>query len=239
MGNMSNIGKKKIHKALIIDDEQIFHDLIGEYFKLLSIDYTAVYSFDEAAKEIVKASKDGKPFSIVTIDNELKIGNSTYRLGKNVLQRLKLGSEFAHLNLGCIMITATRFSEREVLNLRDKFGLDYFIPKDELDIESLKEGVTAVSTPNKAQFDIDKLIEMPGNERRLIMLNETLNIYKNICLVQDRNLAILKEKKAKQGGEASLRIENEIQESEENLKEAEKKVFEIENCIEELLSEVS
>lgn len=236
---MFNTDSKQIHRALIIDDDEIFHDLIGEYFKLLSIDYKAVYSFEDAKGEFARALKDGKPFSIVTIDNELKLGNSTHGFGKNILQMLKMGSEFAHLNLGCIMITAKRFSEREVLDMRDKSGLDYFIPKGELDFDSLREGVIVASKPKKAQFDFDKLITMPNDERRLVVLNETLNTYKNICLVYDRNLAILKEKKAKQGGDTSLRIENEIQECEENLKDAEKKTLEIESRIRELMAEIS
>lgn len=228
---------EKTHRALIIDDEVLYHDLIGGCFELLSIDYVAVCTFDDAAKEIDRASKEGKPFTIVTIDNELQLGSSTYRLAKNVLQRLKLGREYAQLNMGCIMITGTRFSEREVLNLRDKFGLDYFIPKLELDVESLKEGLKIVSSPKKPNFDAEELIKMPSNERRLSMLTETLNIYKNACIIYDRTLARLREKKAKQGEDVSIKLENEIAQCEVDLKEAEEKVRDIEMQIGRLSTE--
>jgi hypothetical protein len=203
----------------------------------LSIDYVAVCTFDDAAREIDRASKEGKPFTIVTIDNELRLGSSRHRLARNILQRLKLGREYSQLDMGCIMITGTRFSEREILNLRDKFGLDYFISKLDLDVESLKEGIKVASVPKKPNFAAEELINMPGRERRLNMLSETLNIYKNICLVYDRNLAILKEKKARQGGDISPRMENEITVCEKDLRDTEEKVRDLENQISQLFNE--
>jgi len=225
---MSSSFDKQICRALIIDDEEFFQDIIGEYFKLLTFDYVAVSSFDNAIEEIKNATRDNNPFSIVTIDNEFNVSNSAYRLGKNILQRLKLTPEYSHLNIGCIMITATRFSEREVLDLRDKFGLDYFIPKNELDVESLQEGIRIASNPHRPSFNVDDLVSMPNEKRRFSVLNETLNIYRNMCLIYDRNLAVLRGKKARQGGDVSLKIENEIQECETNLVEAEKKIHIVE-----------
>lgn len=223
---MAIFSNENTHRVLIIDDDKLYRDIIGEYFRLLGIKYVAVDSFDNAVKEIENAIKEQKPFSLVTIDNEFTIGSSTHRLGVKLLQILKLGLEYSYLNIGCIMITATRFSEREVLDLRDKFGLDYFIPKDELDVESLQEGIKVATRKHRPSFDID--ISMPSEKRRLKVLNETLNTYKSMCLIYERNLAILKEKKARQGGDVSLKIENEIQECETNLAESEKKISEIE-----------
>lgn len=231
---MLNNSSQKKHRALIIDDETIYHSIIGDAFKMLGIESVAVSTFDEAIKEIKSSVETGDSFSIITIDNELKSGGAVYRLGKNILQKIKFDSDYIHLNMGCIMVTATKFSEREVLDLRDKFGLDYFIPKIELDLESLREGIKVASIPNKPKFDVDELTKMPEEKRRLSMLNETMIRYQNLSLLMDRNLAILKEKKAKYGIDVSISLENEISECEKNLVFAEEKVKDLEKQIKEL-----
>lgn len=235
MANNPMFYDEKPKRALIIDDDEIFHSLIGDCFQMLSFEAMAVFNFEEAEKEIRKSIQNNVPFSIITIDNNFDKVSSVFKQGKHILTKLKLGREYAQLNLGCIMITATdRFSEREILDFRDKFGLDYFIKKDELDVETLKEGIKRASRPHKPAFNIDDLNEKSAEERRFNMLIELLNIYRDICITNDRNLGLLKQKKARQGGDLNIKIENEIKEYEENLREAEKKIFEIEKQLKEM-----
>lgn len=186
------------HKILVIDDDQAWRNQIGIYAGQLKYNVETASSYEDAKSKLKEAEEEGTPFSVATIDMQFKVGEerTSTPCGEMILEHIK--SE--HPYVACIMISA-RTEADEVLDLRDDYDLDYYIPKDRLGKKTLRKAVARAM----------RRVRPLGNiERRLEMAKKTLGILKGNCLLCAYNLAEVEQKKAQRGIDVSVSIENEI-----------------------------
>jgi hypothetical protein len=173
--------------------------------------------------ELRRAQEKGDPFSIATIDMQFKVGERGTQSprGKEILRTIK--SEYPYV--ACIMISGSSVSGHEVLDLRDNYDLDYFISKDRLDEEMLKRAIARA---------MERVRPLGSSERRLEVLNKTLEIYKDTCIQYARNLAQVEKKKAQQGIDVGVGVENQIEGYKAMLEKIKERIRETEQDIRRL-----
>lgn len=208
-------------RILIIDDQPLFHKLIGGNAELLGYTWESANSFEGALLALEEAEQNKNPFAIATIDITFEVEKSEMPLGTMILQRIK--SKYPHV--ACIVISGSRLSAQEVLDLRDEYDLDYYISKDRVTPKILDEGI------KKAL----KRVKIPGNiNKRRELLEEELETYRQICVTYGNNLALAELLKAKKGIDAGVAIENEINIYREELARFTEKVEETEQKLKRL-----
>lgn len=123
-------------KILIIEDDPIWRELITRLAKSLGYDAQTANSFEEVEEKLRQAETIGQPFSIVTIDALFKLGetNQEYYLGYEILRYIKS----TYQNMPCILISGVSAVGSKVLDLREEYGLDYYIPKMDLNPKELE-----------------------------------------------------------------------------------------------------
>lgn len=126
-------------RVLIIDDDPLLPSLIGSIMEMLGHTWQSANNPDDALLALKEAEKSKNPFSIVTIDMKFDVGKNEVPMliGKTILQKIK--SQYPHI--ACIVISGSGVAAHEVLDLRDEYGLDYYISKDRLDKDTLDRGI--------------------------------------------------------------------------------------------------
>lgn len=200
-------------KVLIVDDDKDWRESIGLCAKVLNYEYALAESYDEVKSKIKEAEESQNPFSIVTIDMRFEIGKEgTLSLrGKDILRYCKS----AYPYLACIMISGSGVPAHEILDLRDDYDLDYYISKDRLDVEMLERAI------NRA---LKRVRPLGSTERKLETARETLDIFKDTCLIYEHHLATIKQKKAHMGIDVSVAVESEIRIYTKILQEVQKNI---------------
>ncbi len=119
-----------IPRILIIEDNKEFGELLAHYADLLKCHPVIANSLNQAKELLEKSRKDGIPFALATIDWRFSIGEGSevrqVLQGTEILQYIKI----EHPNVACLMISGESFSPAELLDLRDYYGLDYYLSKD-------------------------------------------------------------------------------------------------------------
>jgi CheY-like chemotaxis protein len=203
-------------KILIIDDEPIWHMLIGGIVESLGYIWESASNFEEAKIAIKEAEENKSPFSVVTIDVIFKIGEDKqpFDLGTEmILQYIKS----KHPYLACILISASSEVAHNLLDLRDNYELDYYVSKGRLNKETLAKAIVK---------SVKRVRPLGDSSRRREVLEETLERYRDICAIYARNLAIVEQKKAQKGIDVSVEIEHQIVTYGTELEKAKSKVRE-------------
>ncbi len=216
-------------RILIIDDLPIFRKVIGQAVEDLGYSSETASDPEEALSLIEKAEEQNEPFSIVTIDMVFEVGKAEMPMGIQILDSIKKDERYRHI--GCIMISGSGVHAQRVLDLRDDHGLDYFISKDRLDPDSLRRGI------EKALARV-RLRPLGTMERQLEVLKETLDTYRENCMIHNSNLAKLRQQQAKRGSDVSVNIENQIKDCQALLEEEQEKVEKVKEQIRLLQDEV-
>ncbi len=208
-------------KILIIDDSALFQKMIGECAEMLGYSWQAVGNAQEALIAIKEAEEEQEPFSVVIIDTKYEIGEAKVRMGKTLLRIIK--SQYSHI--ACIVTSGSGLSAEKVLDMRDDYGLDYYIPKDRLDLDTLDEGI------KKA---VERVRSLRTDEERLQRLQITLDRYRDNRAIYLHNLSLAEEKKAKRGLDVSIETENEIAFYKQKIKETRQAERQLEQEIKKL-----
>lgn len=200
-------------RILIIDDDPLFHGLIGGTAEMLGYTWQAANNLNEAMLALREAETHETPFAVVTIDMKFEMGKGGEQvlLGKTILRQIKA----AYPNIACIIISGSGVPAHEVLNMRDDYGLDYYISKDRLEPETLDRGIKRA---------LERIRPLKNTEVRRVKLEKALEKYKDICAIYVHNLAQMEEKKAQKGIDVSVDIENQIELYQEKLQAAQHKV---------------
>jgi DNA-binding NtrC family response regulator len=202
-------------KILIIDDDPLFHGLVGTNAEMLGYIWQSANNLQEAMLALKEAEANKTPFSVVTVDIQFKgEEGSKMPIGKTILRRIK--SQYP--TIACIVISGTIVSAQEVLDMRDDYGLDYYISKDRFDPDTFDRGIKRA---------LERVNPVGSTEERRRALEKTLQKYQDICATYAYNLALVEEKKAQRGIDASVDLENQITLYREQLAEATIKVQEI------------
>jgi len=205
-------------KILIIDDDPLDIQLLGMNAQTLGYLWQSASNVNEALLAIKEAEEREESFVVATIDMEFETARSGKGFGKTILRNIKS----SYPNIACIIISGSGVTAHEVLDLRDDYGLDYYISKDRLDLDTLERGI------RKA---LNRVRPLRSIEARRKVLEETLEKYKDVCAIYAQNLAKVQEKKAKRGSDVSVDIENQIEDFAEQLEKARNKVQELEEEI--------
>jgi ActR/RegA family two-component response regulator len=215
------------HKILIIDDDKYWRKTIRRFAQLLRYDSKTVEGYEDAGAELRQAEEEGCPFSVATIDMGFEVGEQKMMspLGKEILRYIK--SE--HPYVACIMVSGSGVAAHEILDLRDDYGLDYYVSKARLDRDMLDRAITRAT---------GRVRPLGNIERRLEMLKQTLEICKDICVQYAYDLAIVEQRKAEKGVDVSVDVENQIVAYRARLEEAREKVQETEEEIREIEKEI-
>lgn len=185
-------------KVLIVDDDPLFHKLIvPNIAKWGGYICQATADTDEAMRLIKAAEAENAPFSVVTIDMNFVVSNIEMPIGKTLIQDIK--AEYPYI--ACIMVSGSGLSAHEVLDLRDDYGIDYYISKDRFDPDTFERGVKRA---------LNRVRPLRNTAERRKLLEATLERYKDTYAIYLHNLSIVETQKAQQGLEVSVNLENQI-----------------------------
>jgi hypothetical protein len=88
---------------------------------------------EQAYALIEQADKSPSPFSIAIVDMRFEEGGYDISLGKDVINVIKENYPY----IACILSSGEIFSPADVLDLRDYYYLDYYLPKTDLERDAL------------------------------------------------------------------------------------------------------
>ena len=175
-------------KLLIIEDDEDWQSLIGDVATFLGHTFVFAQNLEEAEAALEKAETEEEPFSVVTIDWAFELGQEKrkYQLGRQILRRLK--TKYPHL--GCIIISGEMDVAHGLLELRDQYNLDSYIPKIRFDEQTFEKAINKAMTriqsvqsedmpePNDHQFlvQLQKRILEHFAEEEIIQICFELNV---------------------------------------------------------------
>ena len=197
-------------RILIIDDDQKDRADIGEYAESLGYQPKDACTVEDAKLRISEAEENKIPFTLATIDRNFETGQQKggrFR-EKSILRYIKSNYPY----IACIMITGEPVRPDEVLDLRDDYDLDYYLEKARLDEDTFAKAVKRA---------VARVRPLGSTDRRREVLQKTLEKRKDIYAICLGNLASAEKKKALQGMNVGVDVENEIKLYSTQLREAE------------------
>ncbi|MDX2136949.1 MAG: TIR domain-containing protein [Chloroflexota bacterium] len=133
-------------RVIIIDDEPDFCEIMRVSLQSLGCETEISNSITDGEQRIEDAARRNVPFQVATIDMRFVMGIQKIGmpLGQQMLQYIKQN----HPQIACIMISGSGVTPDEVLDLRDKYGLEYFLHKDRLDLDRLSNAIQRATERN-------------------------------------------------------------------------------------------
>lgn len=121
-------------KVLVIDDDPDMRFVIQSQLQILNYATDEAAHLEEAKPKLQQAEESGQPFAAATVDMKYRIHASNIAeipRGREIIRYIKTH----HPYIACIMVTGsvTEIPVEEILELRDDYGMDYFLSKNRLD----------------------------------------------------------------------------------------------------------
>ena len=120
-------------RMLVIDDNKGWCEIVGVMANSLGYSVEAVGSPDEAYMKLAQAQQEGSPFRLAIVDMRFEIGDYNVSLGKDVIKTIKDN----YPQTACILSSGEKLTPGDVLDLRDDYGLDYCLPKVDIERDKL------------------------------------------------------------------------------------------------------
>ena len=124
-------------KIIIIDDDPDWCTLIKIMVQGLGHVIDAATTPEEAYAKIEQAQMDGSPYQVAIVDMAFNIGVSNNSLGKEIMRTIK----DKHPQIACILSSGQPFSPSDILDLRDEYGLDYYLVKHNAERSTLDHAI--------------------------------------------------------------------------------------------------
>lgn len=147
----------KEKKIIVIDDNPDWCIAVNQWAAKLGYFVDSAGTPEDAYKKIARAQKDNAPFRIAIVDMRFEVDNiGNISLGRDVIKEIKDNYPY----IACILSSGETHSPKDVLDLRDDYGLDYYLPKLEIDRDTLNY---AINRALEANMVLRKLrsIEIP------------------------------------------------------------------------------
>lgn len=129
-------------KILIIDDKEYWRELLARYARLLKLQPIVASNLNQAKEFLERSRREGSPFILATIDLRFTIGEGDESTeifeGTEILQYIKV----EHPEVACLMISGETMSPSKLLDLRDYYGLDYYLEKDRIEPIEVKKAIS-------------------------------------------------------------------------------------------------
>lgn len=174
-------------KVIVIDDDHVWCDTVKD-ISTIALGYTVEtsHSLEDAIVKIQEALTQNVPFSVAIVDMHFEVGKIQVRRGKEVIKHIKDN----HPYIACIISSGIGLTPADVLDMRDDYGMDYCLPKEEIEVDTLKKSI------EKA---LKRIVSGGSLEQRRHKLSSALEKLQNARATYLENLAELSLREAKQG----------------------------------------
>ena len=198
---------------IIMDDDSDWCNTIRQTACLLGHNPDTVTTLEEAQKKIQEAYNADNPYAVAVIDLNFETGKYKTEVprGKETLHFIKT----RHPYMACLVVSGIPINASNVLDLRDDYGLDYYVQKDHFDIDTFSNAI-------EKSLRRVKPIAMDVLEKTSI--EKTLKKWENVRMVLLNDLANVKERAALKGINVDVGTQNEIARYELQLKKIEKQI---------------
>lgn len=209
-------------KIIILDDEADWCLTICETARMLGHMAEAVSTLEEAQEKIQGAYNASTPYHIAVVDLLFETGKDKIRVqrGKEAIRYIKT----RHPYMACVMVSGADLASDHVLDMRDEYGLDYYLQKDRFDLDTFSR---AIEKSVRRSQPID-----PKQNRRKNLI-ETLEKSKDVRAILLNDLAKVKERAALKGLDVDVATHNELARFQTQLKDIEKNIEQMEKEISE------
>lgn len=124
-------------KIIIIDDDPDWCVLIKIMAQGLGHVVDSATTPEEAYIKIEQALGEGSPYQVAIVDMAFNIGVSNNSLGKEIMKTIKDN----YPKTACILSSGQPLSPSDILDLRDEYGLDYYLVKNNAERATLDHAI--------------------------------------------------------------------------------------------------
>jgi DNA-binding NtrC family response regulator len=209
-------------RIIIIDDEEDWGSMLKTVAESLGHSADYVKKLQDAQDKIKIADERKEPYSIATIDRNFKTGEKGIEVARGIEVLNFIKSNYKYI--ACIMVSGHTVLPDEVLDLRDKYDLDYYLQKDRVEIGSFKKAIERAV----------QRIRPKDSKERLRLLKDSLDKWLGIHDEFFKNLSHYTLISAKKGMDVDVMTINGISQCKSGIEEAENYIKSIKEEIEGL-----
>ena len=198
---------------IIMDDDLDWCETISQTARLLGHNPDAVTTLEAAHAKIQEAYNAENPYEVAVIDLNFETGEEKTKVprGKETLRFVKT----RHPYMACLIVSGVSTNASNILDLRDDYGLDYYVQKDRFDIDTFS---------NAIEKSLRRVEPVAMDILRVSDLEKTIEKWKNVRLVLLGDLASVRERAALKGIDIDVGTQNEILRYEKQLVKVEKQI---------------
>src|SRR5262245_30442744 len=147
-------------KLIVIDDDPDWCQTLSLVVRSIGHMLDAAQTLEDAKEKLLQAEEQQAPYVAAFIDMnfEMSVSTGSGRLalpfGQEAIGYIKAN----HPRVACIMVSGDSMTPDKALDLRDEFGLDYYVQKDRLEVldKALRRALQRVeargaSAPSRAK----------------------------------------------------------------------------------------
>jgi CheY-like chemotaxis protein len=149
---------EKAKRIILIDDNKDWCEIVRRMGKNLGYIVESVSNPEDAYTRIDEAHKEGYPFWVAIVDMRFEIGEYNISLGRDVIKTIKDN----YPQMACILSSGEKLSPGSVLDLRDDYGLDYYLPKTDIERDALNYAINRALEANMVLRKL-RLTDLPGS----------------------------------------------------------------------------
>ena len=124
-------------KIIIIDDDPDWCVLIKIMAQGLGHVLDSAVTPEDAYAKIEQAQMEGSPYQVAIVDMAFNIGVNNNSLGKEIMKTIK----DQYPQIACILSSGQPLSPSDILDLRDEYGLDYYLVKNNAERATLDHAI--------------------------------------------------------------------------------------------------
>ncbi len=219
---MFDAANKEGIKILVMDDKADWCDTISQTARILGHSADVAMNLEDTRSMIQKAYNEGSPYDLVVIDLIFSVGDAPKGVprGKEILHFVKT----RHPYMACLILSGVSLFASEVLDLRDDNGLDYFIQKDQFDIDTFSRAIDRSLQHLKAQRP---------QKSETGDLNNVIKKWEVVRNILYSDLAGAQERAAKKGIDVDVATKHEIADYEKQIEKVEETIERLEKAMKE------
>jgi len=132
-------------KIIIIDDDPDWCTLINIMAQGLGYVLDSAITPEDAYAKIKQAQMEGSPYQVAIVDMAFNIGVNNNSLGKEIMRTIK----DKYPQIACVLSSGQPFSPSDILDLRDEYGLDYYLVKHNAERATLDHAIKRAMKVNE------------------------------------------------------------------------------------------